>query len=402
MIETWQTKPLGSVILPGVTVDPTNAPDKIFRYVDVSSVSNRSFEIEKSVDISGRDAPSRARKQIKAGDVIFATIRPTLKRIAVVPDHLDGAVCSTAYFVFRPQAAMDGRFLFYYLFTDKFIGAMEILQTGASYPAVNDGQVKAQEISFPPFPEQKRIVAILDEAFEGIGMAVANAEKNLTNARALFESYLIAILKTGGDQWNNKSLGSVCDLFQGLAINKGTKHLLVHNSKLPLLRIKDLRDETAEQYVAETGFPKNAEIFPQDIIYTRTGQIGLVFRGRRGILHNNSFKVVPRSELDRSYLFWLLQEPSFRRRIVALASRTAQPDITHKLFQAEVIPIPPMDYQREAVAKIEKLYADTQSLSVLYRQKIGHIVALKEALLQKAFAGELTAQSVAGVQEVAE
>jgi type I restriction enzyme S subunit len=225
--------------------------------------------------------------------------------------------------------------------------------------------------------------------------------RTLANARELFESYLNATLNTTGNGWIVKQLGQVCDLFQGLAINKGTKHLLVENSNLPLLRIKDLRDGTEEQYVAEVGFPKNAEIFPKDIIYTRTGQIGLVFRGRRGVLHNNSFKVVPRTELDRGYLFWWLQEPSFRQRIVGLASRAAQPDITHSLFKVQEIQLPPMSYQNEAVNKIERLYSDSEGLQATYQQKLDSLAELKQSILQKAFAGELIAQPEKGLQEAA-
>jgi len=207
--------------------------------------------------------------------------------------------------------------------------------------------------------------------------------------------------RVAGKKWVVKKLGEVCDLFQGLAINKGTKHLLVEDSSLPLLRIKDLRDGTEEQYVAEVGFPKSAEISPNDIIYTRTGQIGLVFRGRRGVLHNNSFKVVPRSELDRGYLFWWLQEPSFRQSIIGLASRAAQPDITHKLFKMKEIQLPPMNYQHDAVNKIEELYGNTQRLQILYQQKLERLAELKQAILQKAFAGELNAQPEKALQEAA-
>ena len=99
---------------------------------------------------------------------------------------------ASAFFVFRPQPTLDGKFLYYYLFTDGFMGAIG-QPSGRRYdadPAVNDTQMEAQRISLPTIPEQKRIVAILDEAFEGIDTAIANTEKNLVNARELFETYL--------------------------------------------------------------------------------------------------------------------------------------------------------------------------------------------------------------------
>ncbi len=159
----WVEKKLSEVIMLSETIDPRKKPDTIFFYVDVSSISNQSFKITEASTILGKDAPSRARRLIKSGDILFATVRPTLRRIAIVPDEMNGEVCSTGYFVFRPKPELDNKFLFYHLFTDKFMVAMESLQSGASYPAVNNMQVKQQNISFPHLPKQKRIVAILDE-----------------------------------------------------------------------------------------------------------------------------------------------------------------------------------------------------------------------------------------------
>jgi type I restriction enzyme S subunit len=111
---------------------------------------------------------------------------------------LDGEVCSTGYFVFRTKPFLDNRYLFYWLLTDKYLDSMEQLQTGASYPAVNDTQVRQQEVVYPKLPEQQRIVAILDEAFTGLATATANAEKNLKNARELFDGYLNSVFTIRG------------------------------------------------------------------------------------------------------------------------------------------------------------------------------------------------------------
>ena len=149
MKEGWQKKTLGEVLQKTETVNPLQSPDAEFTYIDVSSVSNQTFRIEETQRLRGKDAPSRARRLVKADDVLFATVRPTLRRIAVVPEDLDNQVCSTGYFVLRPKPDCDPRFLFYFLFTDNFMGQMEALQKGASYPAVTDGDVKAQTIAAP-------------------------------------------------------------------------------------------------------------------------------------------------------------------------------------------------------------------------------------------------------------
>jgi len=105
--------------------DPRKAPDEIFQHIDVSSVSNESFKIIKVTPTIGSEAPSRARKEVKTNDVLFATVRPTLKRIALVPSELNDAVASTGYCVLRcDRSKVDPGFLYYYLITDYFNNRM--------------------------------------------------------------------------------------------------------------------------------------------------------------------------------------------------------------------------------------------------------------------------------------
>ncbi|GER02204.1 hypothetical protein JCM17845_28270 [Iodidimonas gelatinilytica] len=198
----WKEVSLGDICEKTETVDPRKAPEDEFDYVDVSSVSNETFTIGETQRLLGADAPSRARRKIRSGDILFATIRPTLQRIAQIPEHLDGQICSTGYIVLRPKPALDARFLMHSLFRPDFMGAMVSLQSGASYPAVTDKQVRAQTIPLPTLEEQQRIVAVLDEAFEGLARARAHAEVNLQNARELFTANVDALLLKVGDDWS--------------------------------------------------------------------------------------------------------------------------------------------------------------------------------------------------------
>jgi len=127
----------------------------------------------------------------------------------------------------------------------------------------------------------------------------------------------------------------------------------------------------------------------EDIIYTRTGSLGLVFRGRKGVLHNNSFRVVPNSELNNDFLFLWLQNPVFKSKIMGLALRAAQPDITHAIFKIQEISIPPKEDQRKIVKRIFDLMAENKKLEEVYKCKIDHFGNLKKIILQKAFCGEL-------------
>ena len=280
---------------------------------------------------------------------------------------------------------------FYQLLSSPYVNdQFHNLASGSVVKNISGDLVKKVTLPIPPLKEQQQIVAFLDKAFTAIDTAKANAQQNLLNAKQLFESYLQNVFENKGDDWEEKTLGEVCSLYQGLAINRKTKHYLVEKSNLPLLRIKDLKKNTAEQYVDENNYPKNALVNKDDIIYTRTGSLGLVFRGRYGVLHNNSFKIIPDKSLSRDYLFIWLQNPLFKSKIFGLAFKAAQPDITHKIFKLQRIKIPPLKEQQQIVEKLNALQSQTKKLEAIYQQKIEDLEELKKSVLQKALNGELT------------
>ena len=285
-----------------------------------------------------------------------------------------------------PKEGFDIGFIKYFLNGIDF----ESHRKGSTIPHVYFKDYKSEPFPLLPLTQQKQIVAILDKAFAAIDTAKANAEQNLQNAKELFESYMQQLFDNSGDAWMEKTLGDVCSLYQGLAINRKTKHFLVEKSSLPLLRIKDLRNNTSEQFIDENNYPENSLVNKDDIIYTRTGNsLGLVFRGRYGVLHNNSFKIVPDYSLSRNYLFIWLQNPLFKSKIFSLAFKAAQPDITHKIFKQQKIKIPPINEQEIIVNKLDNLLIETKKLEVIYTQKIADLEEMKKSVLQKAFSGQL-------------
>lgn len=160
--EHWQVVRLGEVVERTEQVDPIRTPEWKFKYVDVSCVNNELLQITDYQICTGKDAPSRARKLIKAGDVIFATVRPYLKRIALIPADLDGQICSTAFCVLRPLPDLiNGGYLFFVVSRDEFVARVAEHQRGSSYPAVTDGDVKRGLIPLPPLAEQREIARIL-------------------------------------------------------------------------------------------------------------------------------------------------------------------------------------------------------------------------------------------------
>jgi type I restriction enzyme S subunit len=161
--DDWEEKTLGEVLVKTETIDPTKKPQEKFIYLDVSSVNKETKEIENVSVLLGKDAPSRAKKLVRTNDVIFATVRPTHSRVALITEEYNEQVCSTGYFVLRAKGFLSNNLVYYFLLTYDFNKQMEKLQKGASYPAVTDSEVKGIYIPFPKsLKEQNKIVQKLD------------------------------------------------------------------------------------------------------------------------------------------------------------------------------------------------------------------------------------------------
>lgn len=167
------------------TRDPRLQPFETFCYVDISSVDNNQKRILNTSVLLGKDAPSRARQVINAGDVIVSTTRPNLNAVALVPHELDNQICSTGFCVLRPKKELERDYLFAYVCSPDFVKNLSDLVKGALYPAVTDKQVKAQVIPVPPLHEQKRIAAILNEQLVAVEKARAAAEAQLDTITSL-------------------------------------------------------------------------------------------------------------------------------------------------------------------------------------------------------------------------
>lgn len=186
----WERKTIEEITDKTKNVSPDKFPDKEFTYIDVSSISNTTYSIISTQQLLGKDAPSRAKKNIITNDILFATVRPTLKRIAIVPDFLDNQVASTGYVVLRTNKSNYHKFLFYFLFTNTFNNAMESLQRGASYPAVTDGDVKSQKLLIPKYEEQIEISEKLEKIKSNIDIKINSELMKIKELKSLKQSIL--------------------------------------------------------------------------------------------------------------------------------------------------------------------------------------------------------------------
>jgi len=390
---TWQTKKLWEVLVKTETINPLLSPNTGFTYIDVSSVSNETFTIENTTKILGKNAPSRARKKIKAGDIIFATVRPTLKRIAIVPKELDGQVCSTGYFVLRVSEKILNRLVYYYLLSDDFSDMMEKLQKGASYPAVTDGNVKHQLISFPEsLSEQKRIVKTLDDVFEKLARAKENAEKNLQNSKELFESYLQSVFANPGKDWEENRLKEIADLFDSLHITP--KYV---QDGYPMVRVTDIKPGFLNLTKTKKVDKKTFDDFSKkhkpkigDIVFSRVGSYGvssIVNTEALFCLGQNTVFIVP--NIDSRFFYYFLNSPNSKNQIDKFVAGTTQPTISLSSIKEILVPTPTLAQQKSIVKKLDALSTETKKLEKIYEQKLADLDELKKSILQKAFKGEL-------------
>ncbi len=155
------------------------------------------------------------------------------------------------------------------------------------------------------------------------------------------------------------NLRSYVDLRQGLAINAGTAHLVSDKRTdefiYPLLRIADMESGTYEKFIS-VSVGKSVIAHEEDIIYTRTGQIGLAFTGKHGVVHNNSFIVdIISDDISKDYLYTVLQSEFVRDQALRLAKNSVQPDLTHDMFKSIIIPLPNKDKQKKISEAYKKI-----------------------------------------------
>ena len=171
--------------------------------------------------------------------------------------------------------------------------------------------------------------------------------------------------------WLQTTIGELVKLAQGLAINAKTNYVLSDKENgIPLLKINNLLNNTIDQYANPELVPKQSIIHKNDVIFTRTGQVGEVLINKYGILHNNSFKVIPNEELHWSYLYWYLKDRRVYNYVQKVAAGSVQKDLNHGAFKTIEFKYPKDIEEQKAIAniltafddKIENLQAQNKTL----------------------------------------
>ena len=286
-----------------------------------------------------------------------------------------------------PKEVFDIGFVQYFLNGIDF----ESHRQGSTIPHVYFKDYKSEPFPLLPLPQQKQIVAILDKAFSAIDTAKANAEQNLQNAKELFESYLQNVFENKGDDWEEKTLGEVCEFVQGIQRGVKLQSEICKEGQIRFLRIIDFtQGKQPPRYIDNPG--DKYIMNNKDVSLVRYGaSTGFVCQGKVGALANNLFRVKPKleKELLNDFLFVFLSSGVFQNIIKASMNGAAMPAISFGLIKDIKFPIVSINEQNEIIKKIEKLKTDTKKLEAIYNQKIADLEELKKSVLQKAFSGQL-------------
>jgi type I restriction enzyme, S subunit len=325
-------------------------------------------------------------KIAKKGDILISVRAP------VGPvNFTDNEICiGRGLAGIRCNTRLNREFLFYQLlFLQKEIAGKE----GAVFPSISKSEIEALSISVTTLPEQQRIVGILDKAFDDIATAKANAEKNLTNARELFDAWLNSVFSQRGDGWVMRRLSSVAQHSLGKMLdkskNKGElkpylRNLnvrwfsfdLSHVLKMPF-QPQEVEKYTAQKgdvMICEGGYPGRAAVWNEDYpVYFQKA------------LHRVRFHEPAYGKWLMYYLYAQDKSGELKRHF----SGTGIQHFTGEALAQFELPLPPQSALHKLLENIEYLFAETQRLESIYRQKIEALDALKQSLLHQAFSGAL-------------
>jgi len=268
--------------------------------------------------------------------------------------------------------------------------------TGLTVPKLNQAQLKLIPIPLPPLAEQKRIVAKLDAAFAEIDTAIAVAEKNAENARAIINSSLGEIFQHEADDWDLKKLSEVCKVERGSS-PRPIKQYLTDDGGVNWIKIGDTEQDgkyvtTTKQKITEEGAKKSRQVTVGDFILTNSMSYGRPYiMGIDGYIHDGWFVLRLNKDIDTDYFYYLLTSPYVQNQFHSLAAGAVVKNISGDLVKKTLLPIPSSQRQKEICEKITAIEMQTQQLAATVRSKLSNLVQLKSALLT----AELAQQSEA-------
>jgi len=384
----WEVKTLGEVvsIQNGYAFKSKNYSDDGHFVMRIGNVQDGYISLDKPKYI----APEKGLERfiLDEGDVLVS-LTGYIGRAGIIQNEHLPAVLNQRVARVNPKSSeqLTQRFLFLYLSSESFRALLTEDGHGAAQQNVSTKDMALLPFAVPPLAEQERIVGILDEAFEGIAAATAQAEKNLHNARELFQSVLQSTFSQKGDDWEETTLGEVCELISGQHILAGDYNT-THKGIGYLTGPADFGE--FNPIVSRWTEKPKSTAKSDDILITvkgsGVGKINILAEEEVAISRQlMAIRLNDTVSLKFIYFFMNMQFAFFQD----LSTGAAIPGISRKDVLNLLLNLPPLPTQQAIVEKLDALSEETKALEAIYERKQSALAELKQSLLQKAFAGEL-------------
>lgn len=338
--------------------------------------------------------------KIQKNDILFC-LRGSLGKFAPVNDLVEGAIASSLVII-RPRHFALRDFILAYLSSSLCAEMIEKFRNGAAQPNLSAKNLADFEIPLPPLDEQRRIVAILDEAFAGLAVMRQHAEANLKNARALFDSHLNAIFSQRGDGWVETTLRDVCDQITDgthqtpTYFDDGYIFLSSKSVTSGAVNWKNSRFIDRAQHVA---MQKRVSPKLNDILLAKNGTTGVAALVDRDIefdIYVSLALLRPKTSMSPKFMLYFINSPAAKEQFNKRLKGVGVPNLHLEEIRQVTIPFPhSRDVQNQIAMHLDEIRIETARLESLYRQKLAAIDELKQSILHRAFSGQLSREAIA-------
>jgi type I restriction enzyme, S subunit len=405
MKKGWKKEPLGELceFQRGLTYaksDEVESSDNIVLRANNINLATNLFDFTELRYISDSVfVPEN--KKVKKGSLIICTAsgsKSHLGKVAYINANYDYAFGGFMGMI-TPKNDLIPRFLFHIMTSDAYKDFIGELSGGTNINNLTFDNLKKFPIPHPPIPEQQRIVRILDDAFESITTAKTNAEKNLQNARDVFESYLEAVFIQRGEGWVEKPLAELCDATR--VITYGVIKLGDEvPDGIPCLRTSNVRWLRIETEGMKRIAPALSSAYSRTIL--KGGEVLVNVRGTLGGVAvatlemagwnvSREVAVVPvdPKRINPAFLSYLIGSGVSQQWLGDVQKGAAYIGVNIEDLRLLPVSAPNLEKQLEVVRYIELLQEETQNLESIYQRKLAALEELKKSLLHQAFNGEL-------------
>lgn len=373
-------------------------PDFEFDYIDIGSVFLSEGVVARE-RMTFADAPSRARKPVRKGDIIISTVRTYLRAIARIGDEDDGAIVSTGFAVCRAHRGVDPSFLFRVMQSEPFIEQVVASSTGVSYPAINPSTLGNITLPCPDLPTQKAIAEFLDRETARIDRLIEKKQQ-LVARLAEREKALLHLMfsQIKAKRWRTRHLGNLRN-GAGFPVElQGNP-----NEDIAFFKVKHLRTfgldaaitETEDTVSEETARKLRAIVFPaRTIVFAKIGAALLLGRfsmiGRPACLDNNMAAFVPNKRMvDPDFCLLALSQID----MATMVQPGAVPSLSTEAFYSYELPLPSLAEQRELVSRFRSERVALSSVAGATKISINRLHEFRAALITAAVTGQINPET---------